>query len=193
MGGRGPLVQLRDRAAAGDEAAADALVVQIRPAVIGWLSGSLRQRPEAEAALEDLVQEVMLRVVRGLGRCEAADDGQLVAWVAAITRNVRREWLRTELPRIMMTCALDDAVHLVHEPPSQGDLPAAARLVSSLFAALPEREQAMLVARLAGASWRELAQEWGISRTGARKRVAGVLGRLRSAFLDEIVRGRPTR
>jgi RNA polymerase sigma factor (sigma-70 family) len=78
-----------EAARAGDPAALDAVVAQYLPLVYTVVRRSLRR----SADVDDVVQETMLRVVRGVGSLR--DPQRLRAWVVAVAVNQIREHQRS--------------------------------------------------------------------------------------------------
>lgn len=80
---------LAEAARSGDAEALDALVAECLPLVYSIVRRSLR----ASSDVDDVVQEVMLVVVRSLGSLR--DPDRLRAWLAAVTVNEIRAYLRS--------------------------------------------------------------------------------------------------
>lgn len=80
---------LAEAALSGDADALDALVAECLPLVYSIVRRSLR----ASSDVDDVVQDVMLNVVRSLGSLR--DPERLRAWLAAVTVNQIRVYLRS--------------------------------------------------------------------------------------------------
>lgn len=80
---------LAEAARSGDVAALDAVAAQCLPLVYSIVRRSLRSSSD----VDDVVQDVMLNVVRGLGSLR--DPDRLRAWLAAVTVNQIRAYLRS--------------------------------------------------------------------------------------------------
>lgn len=81
--------ELAEAARSGDADALDALVAECLPLVYSIVRRSLR----ASSDVDDVVQDVMLNVVRSLGSLR--DPDRLRAWLAAVTVNQIRAYLRS--------------------------------------------------------------------------------------------------
>ncbi len=147
----------------GDEAAFTELFARLSPAVLGFVVRMLRDR----ALAEDVVQTTFLSVVRGRGRFE---DGQKVRpWVFTIAANAARDALRYRARRPEATTAngrlLDGSTQ-----PNHAD-PLVIREVESAIAALPEGQRAaVLLHRLSGLGFSEIAEILGVSVSAAKVR-----------------------
>lgn len=138
----------------------------------------IRGRVEDEATAEDLLQEVFLRIHARLGSLR--DTDRLESWLYQIARNAiidhyraRRE--HTELPETLPA----------ETDPSEPD--AAEELAGSLremVEALPEPyRQALLLTEFEGLSQQALADQLGISLSGAKSRVQ----RARQKIKDDLL------
>jgi RNA polymerase sigma-70 factor (ECF subfamily) len=85
---------LLDRARAGDRAAWNRLLAELRPLVRAWLR---RWQPQ-DGEASDLTNEVQLRMDRGFARFRGETTGQLRAWTRRITVNVLHDHRRTTPP-----------------------------------------------------------------------------------------------
>jgi RNA polymerase sigma factor (sigma-70 family) len=157
--------RLAELAAAGHDAAFDAIVVRHRPALLrycGAIVGSSRA--------EDAVQQTLLNAHAALG--DADEVRHLRSWLYRIAHNVSLNLLRT----------VRDDVSLDADGAEGLRLPAAASPVESFEAseqfratvaalqALPERQRAALVLReLEGRSHEEIASALGVSAGSARQ------------------------
>jgi RNA polymerase sigma-70 factor (ECF subfamily) len=88
------LQPLLDRARAGDRAAWNQLLGELRPLVRAWLRRSLRQDGDAS----DLTNEVQFRMHRGFARFRGETTGQLRVWTLRITLNVLHDHRRSKRP-----------------------------------------------------------------------------------------------
>jgi RNA polymerase sigma factor (sigma-70 family) len=94
-----------EAARAGDPAALDAVVTEYLPLVYNIVRRSLRR----SADVDDVVQETMLHLVRGMGTLR--DPGRLRAWLVAITVNQIRNHQRSE-HRAPASTPLDERVDI---------------------------------------------------------------------------------
>jgi RNA polymerase sigma-70 factor (ECF subfamily) len=88
------LQALLDRARAGDRAAWNRLLGELRP----WVRGLLRRRLRQDADASDLTNVVQFRMDRGFARFKGETTGQLRAWTRKITANVLKDRRSTTPP-----------------------------------------------------------------------------------------------
>ena len=130
----------------------------------------------APGEAEDLAQETLLRIHRGLPTLRDAE--RVDAWVWSVAYNVWRDRLRARRPEEV---SLEEPPFPPTEPPG-----ATARVASWLPAfveALPEPyREAVRLADLEGVPQAELARRLDLSDSGARTRVQRGRARLRAAL-----------
>ena len=147
-----PIADLIASCAAGDRAAFRALYRDSSAKLMGVLLRILRERAEAEDALQEVFTRVWLRA----GRYDAA-KGRGMTWLIAIARNHGIDRLRARPP-----VQDDDGLDLVPDsaPRAETRLVAMgeARRMSDCFATLePDRAEAVRGAYLGGLSYVDLA------------------------------------
>ena len=146
----------------------------------GELRGFIRRRVGDAAAVEDLLQEVFLRVHTRLGsqRCPEC----LRAWLYRIARNIIIDHARRRRPSVPWS---DEAAG--REDPAE-ETRAEERLAGSLRAMVdtlpPDDRLALLLTEFEGLTQRELADRLGISLSGAKSRVQRARRRLRDLLLE---------
>ncbi len=156
-----PDLELARRAAAGDEAAWNAIYADTRERLFALVSYHVGNRDEAL----DVLQETYVAAVRGIGRYRG--EGSLEAWLAGIALRRARDWKRRLLGRFKQTDTLEG------DPVPGQDLPqpdplAGLRLRQAL-ARLPERQRsAVLLHEHLGYSFREVGEILGIGEATAR-------------------------
>lgn len=124
----------------------------------------------------DVVQEAMLRVVRGVRRMDS--DADLARWMVRVVHSSALDLLRRERRRAGRE---REAARRRVEPVAKGraDGPDAAWLAGAL-AALDAQERAMLVLRYGrGATLERIGQAVGTTGDGAHGRIRRALARLR--------------
>ena len=160
-------------------------MIESGPAV-GWdrLVGRVREfvaRRVAAHDVDDVVQEAILRVYRGLGRLR--DDDRFGPWVYRVTRSAIADHLRARSRRVEKTQAIGDGLE---EPIAEApdDLqPALLACLSAFVAELPSPfREAITLTELEGVSQREAAEMLGLSVSGMKSRVQRGRGRLRAMF-----------
>ena len=153
-----PIAPLLQAAATGDRGAFGALYAATSAKLYGVLLRILRDRSEAEDAL----QEVYTRVWHGAGRFDAA-RGRGMTWLITIARNRAIDRLRAR-PRAAHSAVepddLTDATPGVEQRLiAQGDARALADCLNTLD---PDRAAALRGAYLSGDSYDDLAQRHGV-------------------------------
>ena len=95
----GDLGELAERAVGGCTDAMEALlgrlVGPVRDFHVSWLGS----RRDARDTAQDLAQETLLRVMRGIQNCRARTERQVMAWALAIARNVALDHTKAERRR----------------------------------------------------------------------------------------------
>ncbi len=158
--------------ASGDEGALGALIDRHRRRVRAILMRGLKSREDAEEAAQD----VFLRIGRSAGRFEAGRA--FLPWLTTITKNVLRDRLRRLRPRVLPLA--ED----LYEGLAVYDQGVVADEVREALGALPECYRAALVLRyFAELSYREAAQQIGLTEKGFETRLARAKVRLRRALL----------
>jgi RNA polymerase sigma-70 factor, ECF subfamily len=147
-----PVAQLIEKCAAQDRAAFRALYHDTSAKLMGVLLRIVKERAEAEDALQEVYTRVWLRA----GRYDPA-KGRGMTWLIAIARNLAIDRLRAR-PQ----ATSDDGLDLVQDsaPRAETRLVAMgeARRMSECFATLePDRAEAVRGAYLTGLSYVDLA------------------------------------
>jgi RNA polymerase sigma-70 factor (ECF subfamily) len=163
----------------------------IEPAALGaWqdLEAKLRpfvsRRVRAEADADDVLQDVFLRMQRGLPQLR--DDQRLGPWVYQVTRSALAEHHRTAARHPVVSLPEDD-VEITAGAPEGDDGDEVERRVASslaLFVSMlpsPYRE-ALTLTELEGRTQREAAEILGVSLSGMKSRVQRGRERLRAAL-----------
>jgi RNA polymerase sigma-70 factor (ECF subfamily) len=145
---------LLDQARAGDRAAWNRLLEQLRP----WVRGLLRRALRRDADASDLAQEVQLRMDRGFPRFRGETLAQLRAWTRAIAVNVLYD--HRHAPGLAVV-ALPETVPAPTPVPVVPDDEDMARLLEAVQH-LPAHYRAVVEGRLfEGLSCVELAERMG--------------------------------
>jgi RNA polymerase sigma-70 factor (ECF subfamily) len=140
----------------------------------GDLRAFVARRVRNEADVDDLVQRVLLQIVKGLDSLR--DTGRLHAWVYRTARNVIIDHYRATGSRREQ--AAGDAVDLdrVEEPPLLDDEDAALRELATCLAPMlrqlaPAYQEAVRIVDLEGVTQQEAARRAGVSLSGMKSRV----------------------
>lgn len=147
---------------AGDAGAYQAFLKELSVLLRGYLRVRLSRMPDE---VEDLVQECLLAVHN---QRHTYDPGQpLTAWVHAIARYKRIDWLRRHAGREALHDPLDEeAAIFAHTDTDAAD---ARRDVTALLEQLPERQRLPIVhMKLEGLSVAETAQLTGMSESAVK-------------------------
>jgi RNA polymerase sigma-70 factor (ECF subfamily) len=148
------LQPLLDQARAGDAAAWNRLLEQLRP----WVRALLRRALRQDADASDLAQELQLRMDRGFPRFRGETLAQLRAWTRVIAANVLHD--HRSAPGLPLV-GLPDVVPAPTPVPAVVDEEDMARLLEALQR-LPAHYRAVVEGRLfEGLSCVELAQKMG--------------------------------
>lgn len=147
---------------AGDAPAYQVFLKELSVLLRGYLRVRLARLPDA---VEDLVQECLLAVHN---QRHTYDPGQpLTAWVHAIARYKRIDWLRRHAGREALHEPLDEeAAVFAH---TETEAAEAQRDVARLLEQLPERQRLPIVhVKLEGRSVAETAQLTGMSESAVK-------------------------
>jgi RNA polymerase sigma-70 factor (ECF subfamily) len=141
------------------------------------LRGFIARRVGNQADVDDLVQRVLLQIVKGLGSLRDAE--RLHAWMYRTARNVIADHYRS--PAVRREVASGDAVDIAqHERPgpasSDEDEDIAGRELAACMAPmlrqLPARyREALTLADLEGVNQADAARRVGVSLSGMKSRV----------------------
>ena len=135
------------------------------------LRGFLARRVPPGVDAEDLVQDVFLRVIRGLDSLRSTERPE--GWLFQIARNALRDSLRARLRRDGRTDTLE--IDLPAEPDPAAERAAEAELAPCLTAMvgrLPEPYRtAITLTSLQGVTQADAARQVGISISGMKSRV----------------------
>jgi RNA polymerase sigma-70 factor (ECF subfamily) len=163
---------LLSRAQGGDRVAIEALFERLLPRVrrIVALRMGCRERELDER--EDLVQETLLDVFRGLGRLEYRHDGAFCHWLADLVKNNLRDQVRRrnaakrDVRRVVRSDLLSDSV-LGHDSTTPSRIVRGVELeeqIETALLALDERQRRVIELRkLCDLSFEEISHELGLS------------------------------
>jgi RNA polymerase sigma-70 factor (ECF subfamily) len=126
----------------------------------------IRRRVADDHAAEDLLQETFLRIHRSVSTL--ADEGRLAAWVYQIARNVIHEHYRTKSGDVSLADA-DPAA----EQDGKCNLRArASEWLGEMIRQLPDPyREAVQLSEIEGLTQMEVAEQLGLSHSGAKSRV----------------------
>ena len=174
------IAKLIDRVALADRAAFDALYGASSAKLFGVLLRILKDRAEAEDAL----QEVYVRVWQKAGRFRSG-GGSGMGWLVAVARNHAIDRLRSRRPAT-------DAYEMAAEVPDPGPTPEAAALRASDVGRLThcldqlevEKSQAVQAAYIEGYTYQDLAARFDVPLNTMRTWLRRSLMKLKACLDD---------
>lgn len=146
--------------------------------LLSKLRGFLAKRVSNEADVEDLAQDILLRVHQGAG--QLSDETRIHGWIWQIARNAVIDYYRRGNVRQVDIRDLD--------LPSNDEQPDVEEIVESwlapMIAVLPEPyREAVQLSEIEGLSQAEVASRLSISLSGAKSRVQRGRAKLREALM----------
>ncbi|GCE24126.1 RNA polymerase sigma factor SigZ [Dictyobacter kobayashii] len=148
------------------------------------LKNFIRQRVNNEANVEDLLQDIFLKIHTHIASLK--HEEKLESWVYQIARHRIIDYYRTLPAGVTLEEVSDSDTHLLYSDIPEED--ARAQLIPSMMAMLstlpePYRE-ALYLTDYKGLAQKELASRLGISISGAKSRVQRAREKLRQMLLD---------
>ena len=146
-----------------------------------------------EDTLDDLAQESLIKVARGLGGCTAINDGMLLEWARTVAMNVGTDYLRGMRDEWDQREFLDGIEELVDGDEWEREIEVTGRdimlrILADVHTAETEDAQELLWQRVVlGDEWSETGTALGIPHTAAKRRYQRTQGRIRHAVLRRLV------
>ncbi|WP_309894832.1 RNA polymerase sigma factor [Archangium sp.] len=154
--------ELMERFCDGEQDAFETLFARHAGRVQGFLARMVRDGPLAE----DLLQTTFLSVVRARGRFDRGT--RFTPWLLTIAANAARDALRRR--RHVEALSEDNGSEPASAPPAVGD-PAMRKHLEDAFQQLPpDQREAVILSKIEGWSFEEIATMRGISVGAARVR-----------------------
>lgn len=151
----------------------DEFTAQLRRFIAGRVRG--------EADVDDILQEVFIKIHRGLERLE--DPAKLHAWVYQIARNAIIDHYRQGEQNVEAPSELPDRI--AEEGDSEGAEAEVATWLRPMAEDLPEKyREALLLTDIEGLTQKELAERLDISLSGAKSRVQRAREKLKDLLLE---------
>ena len=151
----------------------DGFTAQLRRFISGRVRG--------EADVEDILQEVFIKIHRGLDRLD--DTSKLHAWVYQITRNAIIDHYRGGGPGVEVPEELPDRI--AEKEDSEGAEAEVATWLRPMAEDLPDKyREALILTDIEGLTQKELAERLDISISGAKSRVQRARERLKDVLLE---------
>ena len=179
MTGSGQTERLASRAIAGDRPALDELWRAHRR----WTAAVLLAHAPRTAEVEDLLQEVALRIVRSID--SLSEPAAFLPWLRSIALNVARSAGRRRAigARLLRPLASGDEQIADGEPPRRDAARAeSSRVLAQLELLEPEYREPLLLRGVEGMSQRDIAAILGVPVTTVESRLARARRALRAAL-----------
>ena len=142
-----------------------------------FIAGRVRNELDAE----DILQEVFIKIHRGIDRLE--DQSKLQAWVYQITRNAIIDYYRKSDDAVEATSELPDV--LAEESGNEEVESEVAAWLRPMMEELPEKyREALQLTDIQGLTQKELAERLNISLSGAKSRVQRAREKLKDVLLE---------
>ena len=142
----------------------------------GWVRSLAYAIVKDHALAEDITQETLLRAIQA----KRPADASLRGWLAAVTRNLSRNELRTLIRRRAREEKVASENPMVDDS-SRHELLFAHQELNQAILELSERNQEIIVLRFyQGLTYRQIAEQVGISESNARTRLHRALQEIKS-------------
>lgn len=143
------------------------------------LHGFINKRVADGAAVDDLLQEVFVKIHGGSGSLESSET--LNAWIYRIARNVIADHYRSQRP----VQVLPESLASKELPEEETVQQALSKCVIPFMERLPEPyREAVRLSEIEGISQTELAKRLGISVSGAKSRVQRGREKMKEMLLE---------
>ncbi len=130
------------------------------------LRAFIRSRVADDAAADDLLQTVFLKIHTGLQSLK--DEAKLRSWLYQIARNATVDYYRAKTP----TAEIPESLAHPQNDPSTVVTQELAQCLEPMIAKLPEKyRRAIVLSEIEGLTQKELAETEGLSLSGAKSRV----------------------
>ena len=166
----GELRDLMVRYQAGDRPAMEALVGELSPQLLRFLSSPQISRADAE----DLLQECWMRIHRSRHTYRSSEP--LLPWIYAIARHTRLDGYRRRQRRGAREVLVDEVPERVHRSPGRAQTPDLAHLLEQL----PESQREVVtLLKVSGMSLEDVARATGSSVGSVKQKAHRAYTRLR--------------
>ena len=143
------------------------------------LLGFIRRRVDDGSAAEDILQDVFLKVHMHIDTLQ--DASKLQSWIYQLARNAITDYYR----RTRSTTVLPEQIRVVDDDDERRAERSLVPTVRAMLEQLPPMyREALIATEFAGLSQKELAQQLGISLSGAKSRVQRARQHLKQMLLD---------
>ena len=168
----------------GDRAAFDDLAGQFRARLTTLVRVRLGSSLRGKVAVEDILQEALLRAFQAIERAEFDTERAFFGWLATITERTIIDLARRQAARPVSS--LDHEVSCGSVSASRGlrREERFERLQRALDGLSPEHREVIVLARLEGLPFKEIAQRMNRSHGAVANLLSRALTNLRSSFGD---------
>jgi len=172
-------VDILSRAQGGDRSAALILIERAVPAVRRWARGRLPQSARNDADTEDVVQDVVLRTLKGIGHFQHRTVGGLQAYLRTSVINRIRDLIRASGRRGIAEPLADDVSDLALSPLERAIMREKLDAFLAALQRLKPADRQIVVWRVElGYSVDEIASRLGKSKAAAGMSVTRAMARL---------------
>lgn len=180
-------VDILERAQRGDRSAALILIERAVPAVRGWARGRLPQSARNDADTEDIMQDVVLRTLKGIARFQHRTVGGLQAYLRTSVINRIRDLIRASERRGIVETLGDEVGDSQPSPLESAIMREKFDAFLGALQRLKPADRQVIVWRLElGYSVDEIATRLGKSKAAAGMTVTRAMARLgKELHVDE--------
>ena len=141
----------------------------------------IASRIKSETDIDDILQEVFIKIHRGIDRLE--DQSKLQAWVYQITRNAIIDHYRKSEQSVELPGELPEV--LTEESAGEEVEAEVSTWLGPMMEELPEKyREALHLTDIQGLTQKELAERLNISLSGAKSRVQRAREKLKDVLLE---------
>ena len=181
--GVGETARLLGAAINGEATAREALLARFRPRVVLWIAARLSAELRAKLEPEDIAQDVLLSIHRGLDHAELRDASAFLAWAFTVAENQIRDAARHFGAKKRQTVEPRSAVYVT--PSSVASRQEEVSRMRAALERLPDAYRDIVRLRsLEERSYRECGDLLGRSEAAARVLHCRALAQLRSELED---------
>jgi RNA polymerase sigma-70 factor (ECF subfamily) len=176
--------RLHRKAQNGDRAAFDFLVSKFQGRLKTLVRLRIGSHLKGNVAIEDVLQEALLRAFQSIGKATFDTEQSFFAWLATIAERTIVDLARRHASR--PSCSLEREIPASDVSPSRGlqRQERFERLQRALDSLSPDHREVIVLARLQGLPFKEIAQRMNRSYTAVANLLSRALTELRSSFGD---------
>lgn len=145
----------------------------------GSLKGFVLKRVQNEQDTEDILQDVFCKIHDNIGTLK--DENKLRSWIFQIARNAIIDYYRSR----KTTEELNDTAHKVEDETPSDVTPEISSCVRTIVDGLPDKyREAIDLTEIKGLTQKEMAENLGLSLSGAKSRVQRARVKLKEELLE---------